>query len=422
MKTIKNNNNQVYISDVTRSLIDRGLTSSDQLIQPDEVGFKVIMEPVFHLTSEKLQEGKRLSANYPLSFKEEVILDLGVKGGSYFQVLDDLLFINDLNALFDLSGNLVKKIEALPTYSYSLVDKNNNQLFIINDNQVYALDEQLEIIFKSEKITHNKNVLTLSNGLPALFTSESLFIGWGQSWGTCYIVKYDRQNGKTQKLKLEKGFCLVAANPVTGRLITYHKSKGLYREYDITFKLSGEYSGEKENTNHTISTDGNYLIATSSGKSFLTAYHLPAANSFKIDVHPANDKNYKIKKKDLGIKTRVITFLDESNRLFISGDKFRTIVYSFDDSSYHILKGHDNTFQDMFFSGVNGFSLSADHRYLLTSGTDCTTIIWDKDYNIQGQLKGHNLAVNHAEFLSEKEKIVTTSVDGTIRIWNADKQ
>lgn len=420
MKIIKSNNNQIYISDFTRSLIDRGVTSSEKLIQPDEVGFKVIAEPVFHLTTEKLQEGKRLSANYPLSFKEEVILDLGVKGGSYFQILDDLLFINDLNALYDLYGNLVKQIEELTKYSYSLIDKNNNQLFILNDNQVYGLDKQLKIIFKSDKIIHNKNVLTLSNGLPHLFTSESIFIGWGQSWGTCYIVKYDRQNGKTQKLKLEKGFCFVAANPVTKRLITYHKSKGLYKEYDINFMQTDEYSGEKENTIHAISTDGNYLVAGASGKSFITAYPLSGANSFKIDVHPANDKNYKIKKKDLGIKTRVINFLNNSNRLFISGDRFRTIVYSFDDSIYHVLKGHDKTFLDMLFSGVNGCALSTDHNYLLTSATDCTTIIWDKDYNIQGQLIGHNLAVNHAEFLSDKGKIVTTSVDGTIRIWNAN--
>src|ERR1700759_1810764 len=179
MKTLINSNDQVYISDATHSLIERGLTSADQLIQPNEIGFTLVLEPVFNLSHEKLLEGKRSSAKYILHFKEEVILDLGSKGGSYFQIIKDLLFINGLSAVYDFSGNLVKKIDCADIYSYSLVDKNNNQQFILNGNQIYSVDENFETIFKTDKIIHNKNVLTFSNGLPAMFTKEFIFIGYG---------------------------------------------------------------------------------------------------------------------------------------------------------------------------------------------------------------------------------------------------
>lgn len=418
MEIIRNENDQPYISKATQSLINRGFISDDTLIEPKEFGFTLTLEPVFRLSDDKLRDGKRASEKLPLHFKEEMIFDFGVTGGSYFKIIDDKIFFNNTNTVYDLSGNFIKKIAGLDTHSFSLIDKTYNKLILFND-EIFCLDEHFEVEFKFEKIYHNKNALSSSNTQQVLFTMESVFVGYGNSWGSCFIVKHDRAGKVIQKIKLERGFCLVAIGRNPDQLFTYNRSKAIYKIYDTELHLIKELPGVKDDTDHIVSPDNNYLVASSPGKTFISAINLKDGSSFKIDVHPVHDKNYKFRKKNLGIALRFVSFLDYADTLFISGDKFRTIAYSFNDNSQTILRGHDDTIHDMFFSGVNAFSLSTDHSHVLTSATDCKIIVWDPNFTIKGQLVGHNLQVTHAVYLNDLNKIVSTSVDGTVRIWTA---
>lgn len=410
MKVINPVQNEIYLSEATQALINAGLTSSDKLIQQHPFGYTYLVETIFTSSGEQLNLDKQASQKYPLKFKEDLIFEFGSKGPRYFEIINDKLFLNHSNEVYDLSGNFIKRLDGLEGYSSSHLDLETNSFVLYND-AIYLLNEELSVTHKIDKISSH-----FSSGMPLLFKGGFFFMGFGNGGASCFIIKYNLENKQLEKFKLERGFTLVKTTQ-SGLLIAYHQTKGIYKIYDTSFALIHEFAGGKKMNRHAASSNGKYLAEASSDSTFLTLHDLVNHSSSRIIVHPVKDKAYKIKASDLGIAIQAFDFFNEDNSLFILGDHYRTIVYDLHQNSQTILKGHNGRTDDGFFKGVEAFVVAGDHY--VTTSSDTTAIIWDRDFQIEGVLVGHNLGVFQAAYLPALNRMITNSVDGTIRFWSA---
>ena len=66
-------------------------------------------------------------------------------------------------------------------------------------------------------------------------------------------------------------------------------------------------------------------------------------------------------------------------------------------------------------------AFSEDGRRIVTSSRDSTIRIWDiKDRSLVASIKGHENAVTHAEYSHDGRLIVSGSIDGTVRVWTEE--
>ena len=71
--------------------------------------------------------------------------------------------------------------------------------------------------------------------------------------------------------------------------------------------------------------------------------------------------------------------------------------------------------------GVNSLLFSSEGKKLISTSEDKTICIWDAEsWKQLHSLKGHTMSVRHAEFNSNGDKIVSVSYDNTIRIWDVE--
>lgn len=71
---------------------------------------------------------------------------------------------------------------------------------------------------------------------------------------------------------------------------------------------------------------------------------------------------------------------------------------------------------------INSVAFSPDGRFVVTSSADGTARVWDAATGvIRGELHGHSGSVNSASFSPDGKFIVTAGNDATVRLWDADR-
>ncbi|KAM9852863.1 cilia- and flagella-associated protein 337 [Aulostomus maculatus] len=76
------------------------------------------------------------------------------------------------------------------------------------------------------------------------------------------------------------------------------------------------------------------------------------------------------------------------------------------------------------YKGVKAFDICERHSLLVTGGMDKNVRMWNSHYcgNPAGILKGHSAPVTYLFISSEDSKILSVSVDGTVKIWDIGDQ
>ena len=120
---------------------------------------------------------------------------------------------------------------------------------------------------------------------------------------------------------------------------------------------------------------------------------------------------------------RIISLLENCNYASFSNDGTKFIaalknniasVWDFDTEEEILdLTGHTYLSFDINFS--------ADGKKLVSANDDSIGRIWDNNSKITNLLVGHKGALNTAEFSKDGNWVITSSLDGTIKLWNANK-
>ncbi|MFM9986779.1 MAG: WD40 repeat domain-containing protein [Flavobacteriales bacterium] len=105
------------------------------------------------------------------------------------------------------------------------------------------------------------------------------------------------------------------------------------------------------------------------------------------------------------------------------------VIFSPDSSQMAILLGYNSlNVYDSYYNEIElkwhnapitcmAFSSDTDRPKMVTGSADNTACVWDYSGNLIGVLKGHTKALTSVNFSPDGSRIITSSLDGTIREW-----
>jgi len=110
---------------------------------------------------------------------------------------------------------------------------------------------------------------------------------------------------------------------------------------------------------------------------------------------------------------RGVTITEDGSKIGVILDLFVPMVLNRNENKYVQLFGHN--------AGIQSIAFDVSGQKVVTSSVDTTVRIWESDSGQQlVVLNGHTNAVWSAAFSPDARKLVTASRDGTARVWDAE--
>lgn len=421
MKTInKKNIEDIYISKSTKELITKGFVNKDSLVDKTSYGYSLTLEPIFAKSEETLKRDRESSKELEFVYDECLIFDFERKGTRKPSIIKDKIFIYGCNEIFDFNGNIVKRLDEFDyEHAYGVFDKFSNRFYVICKNVIYVYDQDLKLIFKVSEFEYKGKSLDVSLYQTILFENDFLICGYGSKYSKSFLVKYDNNGSVIDQIPLERGFSIIASNSTSGIVCTYHESKGKLNFYDTDLKLIKQIAVPKKLNLFKISDDGKYCFYAFSNRNKLFVLVIENLDTTEFKVHPFG-KNYKYKSKEVFRHVNNFWISKNSEYLIVAGDKYLLNMINLSNNLSTILEGHEHVY-DKFYNGVEDLKFIENEDLIITSASDYQIIVWDYSGAIKARLIGHTGIVSSFDVSENLDVIVSSSVDGTVRIWKRKK-
>lgn len=191
---------------------------------------------------------------------------------------------------------------------------------------------------------------------------------------------------------------IVAAN-YSGDIKIWRKSENDYKEETFTYRPEVDKKlQENYITSLALSSSGNLLLCGHSS-GLITLIDLN--NQYKKVL-------FKGQKKSI---TKLVFTENENNFLSTSYDK---TIFKWDIKTSSSISFVGNT------SSISELKYTPGDKHILSGSYDGRIILWDLNGMIEKELKGHNgIPVSSVAIDNENGKLLTGSIDGTVRRWNA---
>ena len=288
--------------------------------------------------------------------------------------------------VFALSGALEKELKGHSSNVWSASFKPDNQTIVtVGDDhtiRTWSIGKRFETYEKAKNVSFAG---FSPNGLNIIVVQDSTAQSWNLTGDVVATFAGHHANILTSRFSPDGTMVLTACKDGTARL---WKSDGT---------LQNAYNEHKATANDAIFTcDGGNVITISDDSTAI--------------IHNLETNATTVIRGKYGITA--VCPSPEPNVFAIGDAKGDVSVCDISGNVLRTFHGHDDR--------VNSVAFSLDGKYIVSSSSDETAVLWDNLGQRQYTFRGYENKVNSAVFSPDGKYILTTSDDGFARLWTTD--